>query len=141
MGKTNKVRLTVRDDNGNHLQAAHVEVLGCDYEGADLSGLSYIAQKGLRGKCFRHSILYWANLSDSDFSGCDFRGADLRGAVLMGTNLSDCDFRGANLGNDQMGGETQIDGANFEGSIYDRSTVFPEGYSPKTAQMQYQENS
>ncbi|CAH0535306.1 hypothetical protein VST7929_02918 [Vibrio stylophorae] len=137
---TKKTRLSIQDDSGNHILTSYVAVPGCDYEGADLSGLSFIGQKGLRGRCFRHAILYWANLSDSDFSGCDFRNSDLRGAILSGALLTNCDFRGAKLGKDNLGGETEIDGANFEGSIYDKNSEFPEGFSPKGAGMHYQVN-
>ncbi len=136
MAKKKKFRLSIQDGSGNHIKAAYVSVLGQDYEGADLSGLTYIDQKGLQGRCFRRAILYWANFTGSDLSGCDFRESDLRGAILTDTQLVNCDFRGAKLGTDNFGGITEIDGANFEGSIYDDLTEFPSGFNPKLAGIQ-----
>ncbi|WP_087024429.1 pentapeptide repeat-containing protein [Thaumasiovibrio subtropicus] len=138
---TKKTRLLIEDDSGNPILTAYIAEPGCDYEGADLSGLCFIGQRGLRGRCFKGAILYWANLSDSYFSGCDFRNADMRGSVLINAILTNCDFRGAKLGKDNMGGQAEIDGASFEGSIYDKNTEFPEGFSPKSAGMRYQADS
>lgn len=135
MTKQKKFRLSIQDDNGNHLKATYVSVLGQDYEGADLSGLTYINQKGLQGRCFKRAVLYWANFTGSDLSGCDFRESDLRGAILTDAQFVNCDFRGAKLGSDNLGGITEMDGTHFEGSIYDDNTEFPTGFNPKSAGM------
>jgi len=146
---TDKHRLTVVDDEGNHIRAVYVTDLGTDYENADLSGLWLLGQHNLSGKCFHQATLYWADLSESNLNYCDLYKADLRGAVLRGTLLRGADLREANLGTDNLGGftdlhgadlsEALLEGAKLEGAVYDSQTQFPKGFDPKEAGMVFDE--
>lgn len=144
---TNKLRLTIEEDDGTHVMSVYVQPGGVDFEGADLSGLSAIGVTNLKGKCFRRAVLYWANLACSDFTSSDFQEADLRGAVLRDTTFTDANLHGALLGIDNLGGPTQIqganfasaelDGADFRGAQYDKRTIFPSGFDPTKAGCAY----
>ena len=56
---------------------------------------------------FDRAILVNADMSNSDWSGCCFDAADLRGANISNCNLVD---------------------ASFERAVYDKSTIFSEGF-------------
>jgi len=130
--------------------ASYVTTLGTDYEKADLSGLSFVGQHSLRGKCFRQAVLYWADLSESDFDSCDFFEADLRSAVLCCTSLRGADLRGADLGTDNLGCSTDLHGADlsgallegtkFGGAVYDSQTQFPKDFDPNETGMVFDED-
>jgi uncharacterized protein YjbI with pentapeptide repeats len=116
------------DLKGVHLKDAELE--GANFSSADLSEA-----------CLEGSDLYWAiffearlqhtNLAFAPLKGCDFKKADLRYANL----------RGADLGLDNLGGATQLQGANmlgceiiearFTGANYDKTTILPEGLNPR----------
>jgi len=144
---THKRRLTIEEDDGTHLKSTYVEPGGTDFEGADLSGLCAIGVTNLRGKSFRGAVLYWVNLTSSDLSSCNFENADFRGAVLRDTVFVGADLRGALLGIDNLGGATQIQGANFasallqgadlRGAQYDNRTKFPAGFVPESTGCVY----
>ena len=50
---TNKRRLAITDDDGEHIMAVYVEPNAQGFEGADLSGLSAPFIQNLRGASFR----------------------------------------------------------------------------------------
>ena len=62
--------------------------------------------------------------------GVNLKGANLTGANLVGANFTD-DYE---LGPDDLeinvGGLENLEGANFQGAIWDESTVWPEGFTP-----------
>jgi hypothetical protein len=81
-----------------------------------------------------------SNLTAMDLSRIRLRKADLRGACMVRTRCFDTDFRHADLrrtdlrdallaGADLRGAHLQ--GARLTGAVYDRSTRWPSGFSPK----------
>ena len=148
---TQKRRLAITDDDGEHIMAVYVEPNANGFEGADLSGLSAPLIKNLRGTSFRGATLYWANLQDADLSGCNFENADLSGAALQDSKLVGANLRNAKLGLDNLGGHTrlqgadlsgaQLHGADFRGAKYDSRTLFPTGFNPEQAGCIYAEAS
>jgi hypothetical protein len=140
-----KRRLAIVDDDGEHIMAIYVEPDANGFEGADLSGLSAIGIKNLRGTSFRRAVLYWANLQLSDLSECDFEEADLRGAALQEALLVNTNLSRAKLGPDNLGGSTHLQGADLTGAQlygadlraaeYDDRTKFPSGFDPGSAGM------
>jgi uncharacterized protein YjbI with pentapeptide repeats len=142
---THKRRLTIKDDDGEHIQAVYVEPSANGFEGADLSGLQALFVTNLRGTSFKGASLYWANLYSSDFSGCNFEGANLAGASMREAKFVGANFRNAYLGLDNLGGSTDLqgadltdavlEGANLTGARYDARTKFPRGFSPARAGM------
>lgn len=81
-----------------------------------------------------------SNLSYADLEEAQFCGADLKEVNFQGANLMK-----ANFGRDNLGGATQLQGANlsraqtrgaiFEGAEYDTRTVFPGLFDPKEEGM------
>jgi uncharacterized protein YjbI with pentapeptide repeats len=138
---THKKRLEICDDDGMHLMSVYVEPDANGFEGADLSGLGAPLIRSLRGVSFRKATLYWACLAEADLSGCNFEEADLRGATLTGALLVGANLRSAQLCRDNLGGPTQLQGAdltgadlsaaNLEGAEYDSKTKFPSSFQPK----------
>lgn len=140
-----KRRVEIVDDYGEHLATVSVPAESKDFEGAVLEGFCAPGVKTLRGKSFRGAELYWAMLQASDLSECNFEDADLRGANLKETVLVGANLRNANLGRDNLGGSTQMHGADLTGAVlhqanlvgvkYDGRTKFPERFSPEHAGM------
>ena len=81
---------------------------GADLRGADLS------EADLSGASLRGADLSWANLSEANLSEATLRGASLDGANLSWANLRGADLRGANL----------------SGAIWNKSTIWPAGFTP-----------
>jgi hypothetical protein len=73
-----------------------------------------------RDRDFRGWQFVQAGLAGVTFDHCDFRGADLTGADLSQCRLRECDFTGARL-----------DGTDLRGVVFDRLTVWPEGFDPR----------
>jgi hypothetical protein len=61
-----------------------------------------------------HGDLSGANLQGADLTGADFSGADLSGVNLAGANVT---------------------GASFSEAIYDKNTIFPDGFHPASSNM------
>jgi uncharacterized protein YjbI with pentapeptide repeats len=104
---------------------------GVDLRGAFLSGADLfaadLAAADLRGADLGEAHLGSADLSGADLSranllGADLSWADLKGANLRGADLKRADLRGARL-----------QGADLTNAIYDRYTLWPEGYDPDEA--------
>jgi uncharacterized protein YjbI with pentapeptide repeats len=91
-----------------------------DFSNADLSGAD------LSRADLRRTILHSANLS-----GANLQNADLKRSSLLGANLSGADLRGADLT------QATVEDPDrklliLEKAIYDQSTQFPEGFSPRS---------
>lgn len=90
--------------------------------------------------------MYWANLFNASCQHADFTNARLTGADLTECDFTEAVLCGANLGRDNLGGSTQVPGANFtgadliavvwDGAEFDDTTVFPSGFDPLTKGMQ-----
>lgn len=70
--------------------------------------------------CFKDSLLFYC-----DFTESSFRGVDLSGGIVKDVTFRNCDLRGADLSCEGL--ET----CNFEGAIYDDSTIWHEMYQRK----------
>ncbi len=139
---TEKIRIL--DSFGEVLKTYKVPVGKHQFEDAEMEGaLLYDAQ--LAGANFKNAVLYWAgffmaNIDGANFENANLQGVDLKEASCVGTN-----FRYANLGRDNLGGSSQLQGANLtdailnrailEGAEYDEATRFPRGFHPKSHGM------
>ena len=140
-----KRRVAITDDYGAHIAAFYLPPESVDLENGNLDGLAAPGNSTLRGRSFAGSSLYWAMLEGSDLSGCNFEGSDLRGANLKSARLVGANLRQANLGLDNLGGATQLQGADLTGAVlnhcnlagaeYDSDTRFPKGFNPESAGM------
>ncbi len=121
-----------------------VDLSGRDLSSANLAGAVLMDTK-LRSSILRGADLYWAILFRADLTGADLRECLLCGADLKETTFVGADLRDANLGKDNLGGSTQLQGANLRdaklrGTIltdaeYDDATVFPDGFNPRASGM------
>jgi hypothetical protein len=88
--------------------------------------------------------------------GASFRDCDFTDAVLRGADLKDTDFTGAHLirtdlSRDNLGGSTELQGADlsaatiqscrFDGAQYDSKTRFPKGFYPEKHGLQLHERT
>jgi uncharacterized protein YjbI with pentapeptide repeats len=140
------VPLIVKDRDGNFL----VEVEGtnfldekdlrrANFSGQVLQGI-HIDDSDLREADFTDADLYWAYAFRANCEGAIFQNAKLNGATLAEANFRGADLRGADLSLDNLGGATDVKGANFTGALlegtiftgcqYDDSTIFPEDFDP-----------
>ena len=103
------------------------------------------------GSSFFGADLYWATAIGASFRNCDlrftiFRGADLKDAIFDGAQLI-----GTIFSRDNLGGSTQLQGADlggatitdchFCGAEYDASTRFPKGFYPDAHGLVFRERS
>jgi uncharacterized protein YjbI with pentapeptide repeats len=139
---------TIRDRNGNDI-SLDGDLNGVDFDSTNLSGID-LSDKVMEGAMFADADLSRANLESSDLYWAVFfraklydvnlRCARLCGADFALSDLSRADLRGANLGLDNLGGATQLQGANlstslvdgtdFTGAKYDSETRFPADFDP-----------
>ena len=116
------------------------DLCGHDFSGAILEGVCCMDAR-FDGCSFRGADLYWAIAMGASFLGCDFTDADMRGADLKKTDFTEAHLVRTNFGRDNLGGSTQLQGANlhaailqscrFEGAVYDSKTKFPKGFIPE----------
>jgi uncharacterized protein YjbI with pentapeptide repeats len=114
-------------------------LVGADLRGAQLIGAD-LGGANLHGVCLFGADLYQAHLAGADLSGADLEGASLRGADLEDADLSLANLANADLSASNIALFTRLGGAkllganltntNLNGSLYDATTVFPEGFVP-----------
>lgn len=142
--KKSRSELTIIDSTGAVVHRVYVKDASLGLRGANLEGLAApLAQ--MQGLDLSGAKLYWASLGDADLSFANLSNADLRGAQLCRATCRGTNFSGANLGLDNIGGRTNLSGADlstanltgatFTGALYDDFTRFPAGFDPRGAGM------
>ena len=89
------------------------------------------------------SYAYSRNLGSVDYSGRnlsrqDFSDANLSGAYLSGADLTEADLTGARLSGARLSGADLI-GARLSGAIADSETIFPDGFDPVDAGVEFRD--
>lgn len=127
---------------------------GMDFDNSDLHGLN-LANAALEGAVFsdanlsgvnlENSDLYWAIFFRANLSEANLKGAVLRGCDMKLAKLTKADLRGADLSQDNLGGSTQLQGADLSGCLiagakfelaaFDTKTILPEGMDPQAHGM------
>ena len=116
---------------GSHLREA--DLRGLRLRGARLDG------SDLRDTKLDGANLEQASLLDVELAGARLDGADLRGAIVRAARAVDASFRDADLRQASLAGD--LDGARFDGAIFDTSTTLagrtrldgalgPDGHAP-----------
>ena len=132
------------DEDSSEVDFDDLDLSGAMLENADLVGVVWcgtnLSRANLKAADFYWAILFTSNLSYADLQEAKFQGADLKEVNFQGANLMK-----ANFGRDNLGGSTQLQGANlseaqtegaiFEGAEYDTHTVFPESFDPQKEGM------
>jgi uncharacterized protein YjbI with pentapeptide repeats len=123
-------------------------LLDHDFSGANLEGVICMDAR-FDGSSFRKADLYWAIATGASFAGWDFSFADLRGANLKDTHFGGARLIQTNFGRDNLGGATQLQGADlstaeirssvFDGAEYDSRTKFPKGFYPDKHGLRFNE--
>lgn len=124
------------------LRSANLQ--GLDLKRVDL-GSGDLCGADLRGALLTDADLSNANLRGANMSGTGLRGTNLSGADLRDVRFGFCvmagtDFRAADLrGADFVGGGStmvvwsrDLQGADFRGALYDRTTRWPLGFNPQS---------
>jgi membrane protein implicated in regulation of membrane protease activity len=70
-----------------------------------------------------------ANLTGATLTSAHLSSADLTDAILVGTDLTGADLTAAKLYGADLSGAT-LTGAQLDGIVYDRSTKWPNGFTP-----------
>jgi uncharacterized protein YjbI with pentapeptide repeats len=73
------------------------------------------------------------NLSRQDFSDANLSGAYLIGAYLIGAYLTEADLTEADLTG------ARLSGARLSGAIADSETIFPDGFDPVDAGVEFRD--
>ncbi|MEM8831595.1 MAG: pentapeptide repeat-containing protein [Cyanobacteria bacterium P01_G01_bin.19] len=107
-----------------------------DYSNQDLYAIA-LNQANLAGINFAYSVLTNADLIDANLTGANLINTDLRGANLTGANLTGANLTGAYLSRADLRQanltDANLEDAKFQLAIYDRDTVFPEGFNYKSS--------
>lgn len=117
---TNLNHINSRSDNFRRpSDFNNVDLSGFDLTGSDLSETNFHSSKFVNTKLIKANLT-GSKLSDTNFRDADLTGADLSSSRYGQTDLSGADFSGANL-----------EGAIWNGGLYDCKTKFPEGFNPQ----------
>jgi hypothetical protein len=104
-----------------------------DMSGLDLSMAkardAYWARVDFSYADFYKAELQGASFRNANLSTAQFREAELQNAVLIGADCSDANFKMADLSGTDFTDARNLDSANFEQTIYDEATIFPEGFN------------
>lgn len=138
----NEVRIL--DEFGDVLKIHKLSEGQDQFEGVAWEGVHlYGAQ--LEDANFKGANLYWAGFFQANLDGANFEDANLQGVDLKEASCVGVNFRRANLGRDNLGGSSQLQGADLsdsilnrarlEGAEYDAHTKFPKGFHPASYGM------
>lgn len=119
-------------DSGQN--AAAVELGGNDLTDADFVAAS-LGEVQFPRSNLTNAKFSGAHLQGSNFSDATLTGAWFYGAKLSGANFRRADIRGALFGRKpefsaQMRHRVDLSGVDFEGTIYDETTTWPDGVKP-----------
>lgn len=143
-----------RIDALQDLNKSEVSLLGVNVERANLSGVK-LEHANLIAAMLDGSVLISSNFDNSSLTNASLRGANLTNSSLRQTNLSGADMSGsilqnsdfykANLNGSLLRGSnlisvdlSKVSGLNntdLTSSVYNQTTIFPEGFSPATNKM------
>ncbi len=149
--------IEIRDHQGRTIYIyPHSE--GIDFDSADLRDLNLsgavlegamFTDANLSGSKLENADLYWSNFFRADLSNTSLVGASVRGCKFISAKLTNADLRGADFSKDNLGGPTQLQGAdltgcliegtNFEHAAYDSMTKLPNGLKPDEHRMVFVE--
>ena len=149
---SNEQLTTIRRDDGTIIMSLHKGITDLDGANLDHADLRGIQAEGLvcMEASFREANLDGADLYWIIAAGAIFDAANLQRTIMRGGNLTDASFIAANLTNadlseDNVGGATDLRGANletaelmgtnFRGARYDQRTAFPKGFDPRDHSM------
>ena len=116
------------------------------FEGTMMAGMCCMmidfTGANLRSANLYWAVAAWAAFCDADLTRTEFQGADLKEADFSGARLLQTHF-----GLDNLGGSTNLCGANlssaiveeaiFTGCLYSSQTQFPKGFDPDRHGMKY----
>ncbi|HEY0048181.1 MAG TPA: pentapeptide repeat-containing protein [Pyrinomonadaceae bacterium] len=113
---------------------------GVNLEKANLEGIVW-QQISLRRANLKEADCYRAILCGSDLSESDCESAEFTGANLKQVNFTKASLKNAVFTKDNLGGSTDVSGANFNGAVldgaefketfYNARTIFPENFNPE----------
>lgn len=111
------------------------ELKRIDLADADLSGMYLwkvrLAYANLQGTNFQGSSLNWAQLYFANLRGANLKETNLVQTDLRNTLLKEADLTGSNLIGAKLEG-CRLSGAILKDALYSKSTVWPEGFDPKS---------
>ncbi|MEP1443180.1 MAG: pentapeptide repeat-containing protein [Hyphomicrobiales bacterium] len=138
------MKIEVLDDEGEILKTYVVPEDKEQFEGVQWEG-AYLYGAQLSGANFKDAELYSTGFFMANLDGANFENAGLQGVNLIEASCIGTNFRNANLGKDNLGGSSQLQGANLskailnranlEGAEYNDETIFPKDFHPKSHGM------
>jgi uncharacterized protein YjbI with pentapeptide repeats len=104
---------------------------GANLTGGSLHGCSFI-KASFRGADLDGVSLASSNLRQADFEGASLKGCNLRCSRCRGTCFKNANLRKADFGHADLRGtdlsSAVLEGARFEETKHDATTLFPEGF-------------
>lgn len=120
---------------GFEFRSCHALGPGAMLDGMDLSGIDVrrldLSGAQMVGANLQGAILAGAFLENANLMDANLEGADLSFAHLTESNLCNANLQGATLIQTMMTG-AELTGANLSQAQYDRTTLWPHGFSPMT---------
>lgn len=125
-----------------------IDLSGAIFDGLIMEGCIF-DETILAYASFKKCDLYWARFYAVNLEHSNFAGASLNGCTFCNANLRYVNLADADLSRDNVGGSTDLRGANldnaviynstFIGAEYDRNTIFPKGFCPQAEGMIFTE--
>lgn len=132
--------------NLNFANLMEAELTGAHLDRAELIGAclerAYLFQACFEGACLdganlKGARLVLVNLQDAILEFANLKGANLKSANFEGAGLSDAHLENADLMEANLKGVylkgAYLNGASLTSAIYDKNTVWPEGFDPIAA--------
>lgn len=125
---------TIQNAALTKLELESISFEGANIENSDFSG----------------SDLYGATFRQAKCDSCKFVDADMRSSSVFDAVFRNSDMRGASFALDNTGcpvllvgvdfSNSNLDGADFTGAIYDDTTIFPDGFDPASRGLRSKES-
>ena len=129
--------IVLRNANLSQAKLGFANLKSTDLSGTNLSGAelfsAFLFSANLRKANLQGAILMGAYLHKANLEGANLSEADVSRAFLFDTNLKGADLKKVNFEGSVLNGanfsETNLSTTLFKETLYDQSTLFPNGFS------------
>jgi len=132
--KVSLLGINVENANLSGMKLEHGNLIAARLDGAVLSSSNF-SNSDLTNASLRGANLTNINLRQTNLSGADMSGSILQNSDLYRANLNSSLLRGSNLIGVDLSKVADLNNAEFASSVYNQTTIFPEGFDPSKSKM------
>lgn len=130
------------DENDERWIWGQYDMSGANLERANFEPVTIVWQDVILRKAnLKGAVFYWAMLNSSDLSETDCEETKFWGTSLENVNFTKANLKNTVFGKSNLGGSTDVCGANFTGTNLDKAkfdethysdkTIFPKNFNPE----------